>query len=334
MSNATAVAPERATKAPPRAKEVPSPALAQQVSSDLSPSLIVLSLRPEGSKFNGDRVERAQEAGFGWLQKVHLIGMSDPDTGGEIARHVVHGGHEAFGVLKEIQIHIDPETCAQVWRAGEQLMERLKKYAVLIGARVCDGLGQPLTEEALLAISNHIDAVMDRRRDEERLACTVKLPNGEQRQLSELSFAYEVVREAGSKKRTFRSVRFDVPSLHYYEGRELGIRMAGEVVDFYRRHRTQPLDILGILREAMALEGFEYDKESQSSVASGFLEVMATLIKVGALSLNPAWLDSQIKMQSAQHARWLADREKRKADFVTRMKSAREAKQLKVGKKA
>ena len=127
MSNATAVAPERATKATPRAKEAPSSAPAeQQISSDLSPSLIVLSLRPEGPKFNGDRVERAQEAGFGWLQKVHLIGMSDPDTGGEIARHVVHGGHEAFGALKEIQIHIDPETCARVWRAGEQLMERLK----------------------------------------------------------------------------------------------------------------------------------------------------------------------------------------------------------------
>ena len=73
---------------------------------------------------------------------------------------------------------------------------------------------------------------------------------------------------------------------------------------------------------------------NHEAVASGFLEVMATLIKVGALSLNPAWLDSQIKMQSAQHARWLADREKRKAAFVTRMKSAREAKQLKVGKKA
>ena len=332
MSNATAVAPERATKAPPRAKEAPAPAPAnQQVSSSLSPSLIVLSLRPEGSKFNGDRVQRAQEAGFDWLKKVHLIGMSDPDTGGEIARHVVHGGHEAFGVLKEIQIHIDPETCARAWRVGKLLMERLGKYAVLIGARVCDGLGQPLNDEAILAISNHIDAVMDRRLDEERLARTVTLPNGEQRELSELSFAYTVIREAGSKKRDYRSVRFDAPSLPYYQGRELGMRMAGEVVKFYGKHQTQHLDILGIMKEAMSQDGIHYDKATKANVASGFLEVLSTLIRVGAQYLNPMWLDEQIKLQGVHHERWLIDCEERKAEFVTRMKAAREAKRPKGG---
>lgn len=332
MSEVTTRPATRATKAPQRAEETHVPAQSdQQVNSGVSPSMIVLSLRPEGANFIGSRVERAQEAGFGWLRKVHLIGMSDPDTGGEIARHVVHSGHEAMGVLKEIQIHIDPETCALMWRAGAQLMEQLQKYAVLIGARICDGLGQPLSDEGMVAISNHIDAVISRRRDEDRAARIVTLPSGEKRLLSELSFAYEVIREAGSKKRVYRSVRFDVPSLHYYEGRALGIRLAGEVVDFYRKHSTQPLDILGILQDAIALNVFEYDKESQSSVASGFLEVMTTLIHVGALNLNPAWLDSQIKNQAVQHVSWLKNREERKADFVARMKAAREAKRLKGG---
>lgn len=327
MANSIADAPARATKAPPRAKEAPAPAPEeQQVSSGLSPSLIVLSLRPVGSKFNGNRIERAQEAGFGWLHKVHMIGMSDPDTGNEIARHVVHGGHEALGVLQEIQIHVDPESCAWMWKAGEELMARLKKYAILIGARVCDGVGQSLTEEAMLAIGEHIDSAMAKRRDADRLARTVTLPSGEQRELSELSFVYTVIREAGSKKKSYRRVRFDAPSLHYYEGQALGMQMAGEVVNYYRNHQTQHLDILSILREAMALSGCSYDKATQANVASGFIDVFRTLIQVGARQLNPAWLEHQIAQQSVHHARWLEDREKRKVEFVTRMKAARKAK--------
>lgn len=337
MTDCTVAAPKSATKAPARPKAAPShaPVATQQGEApppSTSPTLIVLSLRPTGAKFNGDRIERAQEAGFGWLKEVHLIGMRDLDTGGEIARHVVHSSHEAFGVLKEIQIHIDPESCALMWRAGEELMMRLKKYAVLIGARVCDGMGQPLSGEAMAAIGDHINEVMARRRDEDRLARTVTLPNGEQRLLSELSFAYKVIREAGSNKRTFRSVHFDVPSMHYYEGRELGMRMAAEVVDFYQKHQTAYLDILGILREAMNLQGSDYDKATPDNVASGFLDVFCALIRVGALHLNPAWLNEVTRNQHIYHEDWVVKREERKAEFVARMKAAREAKQLKGGK--
>lgn len=332
MTNATAVAPERATTPQTRAQTVPAPApTEQQVSAGLSQSLIVLSLRPEGSKFNGDRVERAQEAGFDWLKKVHLIGMSNPDTGGEIARHVVHGGHEACGALKEIQIQIDPENCAMAWKAGRLLMGRLKKYAVLIGAHVCDGLGQPLTDEAMLAISNHVDEVMDRRLREERLARTVTLPNGEQREMSELSFDYTVIREAGSKKKAYRRVRFVAPKLHYHEGRAIGMRMAGEVVNFFRKHQTQELDIQGILKDVYAIGQSDYCKATQGNVAAGFLEVLSTLIRVGAQHLNPLWLDEQIRLHGALHNEWMLAREERKTEFVSRMKAAREAKQLKRG---
>ncbi len=329
MANSIADAPARATKAPARAQEAPAPApAAQQIRSGMSESLIVLSLRPEGSKFNGDRIERAQEAGFGWLNKVHMIGMSDPDTGGEIARHVVHGGHEAFGLLKEIQIHIDPESCAWMWLAGKVLMDRLAKYAVLIGASVCDGMGQPLTDEAMLTISDHIDAVMERRRNEDQLARTVTLPNGEQRELSELSFAYEVTREAGSKKRTYRRVRFDVPSLHYYSGRAQGMRMASEVVDFFRAHRTAKLPLTEIIRQA--LERCEnrhgnMQKAEASNVVSGFMEVIETLIAVGSRQLNPAWLTAQINRNEELQVTWSEREAKRKAALAARLRAGREA---------
>jgi hypothetical protein len=207
-------------------------------------SLIVLSLRPEGAKFNGNRVERAQEAGFDWLKNVHLIGMSHPDTGEEIARHVVATNDEGFGRLKEIQVHIDPERCACMWRAGHYLMERLKKYAVLIGARICNSMGQPLNDEAIDAIGMHIDKVMEQRREADRKACIVTLPNGEVREVSELSFAYTVLREAGSKKKTYRQVHFNAPALHHFEGQTLGMQMAGEIVQFYLKHKEERLGII------------------------------------------------------------------------------------------
>ncbi len=293
-----------------------------------SPTVLVLSIRPEGEKFNGNRIERAKEAGFVWLKNTQLIGMSCPDTGEEIARHIVNCTDESFGQLKEVQIHIDPEHCAWMWRAGRYLMDRLNKYALLIGGRVCDGLGQPLNDEAKNSIAEHIDSVMARRRDADRKARTVTLPSGEQRELSELSFAYEVVREAGVKKKSYRKVNFDAPALHIYEGRALGKQMAGEIVQFYRKHRTQRLDLGGILREAVQIlgPGFgTYYKADAANVASGFLDVIETLIEVGARNLNPEWLKYQIEHSQSAHLDWTKDKEQRRAEFVERMRSGKKA---------
>ncbi len=293
-----------------------------------SSTMIALSIRPEGEKFNGNRIERAQEAGFAWLKNAQLVGMSCPDTGDEIARHIVNGTDESFGQLKEVQVHIDPEHCAWMWRAGRHLMDRLKKYAVLIGGRVCDGLGQPLNDEAIDTIAEHIDSVMARRRDADKKSRTVTLPSGEQRELSELSFAYEVVRAAGEKKKSYRKVHFDAPALHIYEGRALGKQMAGEIVQFYRKHKTQRLDLRGILREAVQSHGAgfgSYYKADVANVASGFLEVIETLIEVGARNLNPEWLKYHIEHSQSMHLEWCQDREKNKAEFVDRMRQGRKA---------
>lgn len=300
----------------------------QPAAEPTSASLIALTLRPEGAKFNGNRIERAQEAGFDWLKNTQLIGMVCPDTGDEIARHVVHNTDETFGRLKEIQVHINPETCAWAWRAGRNLMDRLNKYALLIGGRVCDGLGQPLSDEAIGAIAEHIDSVMAQRRNADRKARTVTLPSGEQRELSELSFAYEVVREAGEKKKSYRKVHFDAPALQIYEGRALGKQMAGEIVQFYRKHKTQRLDLGGILREAVQNlgPGFgSYYKADVANVASGFLDVIETLIEVGARNLNPEWLKYQIEHSQSAHIAWSNDKEQRRAEFVERMRNGKKA---------
>lgn len=335
MSNDATLAPARKISSNQAVqKSEPAQHGQQPATAPSSLSTIVLSLRPNGAKFNGNRIERAQEAGFSWLKNTNLIGFSHPDTGDEIARHVVNNSDETFGRLKEIQVHIDPEQRAWMWRAGSFLMERLRKYAVLIGAHICDGLGKQLDDEAVDAIVKHIDEVMTKRRDADRLARTVTLPTGERRELSELSFAYTVVREAGSEKYAHRQVYFDAPALHYYEGRARGMQMAGEIVQFYRRHKEDRLRLDRMLREVIQSSptGFgDYDKPDMANVASGFIEVIETLIEVGARHLNPAWLEQKIQQSQQAHAEWGVARDKRKADFLERMRLGREAKRKAAG---
>lgn len=303
---------------------------AQNLTASHVSTLIVLSLRPDGAKFNGNRITRAQEAGFGWLKDdAAFIGYASADTGREIARFVTNKSDEAFGQLREIQLHIDPAVCEWQWNAGAALMGKLQHYAVLIGAHLCDGMGRPMDASELGGIASHIDRVMGLRRIAERRARMVTLPNGEQREMSELSFSYGVVREAGSKKKTWRTVHFDAPALHYYEGRALGMQMAGEVVQFYRKHKTEKLRLDAILREALQRcnGGFgNYDDSTQANVAAGFLDVLTTLVELGARQLNPKWLENQIAQNQREHLTWCQQRDERKAEFVERMRQARAAK--------
>lgn len=89
--NATAAAPVRATKDPTRPKATtPTPTITEATPPAEIGSLIVLTLRPTGDKFNGNHIERADEAGFDWIPKAAAyMGFISPDTSEEIARLVV-----------------------------------------------------------------------------------------------------------------------------------------------------------------------------------------------------------------------------------------------------
>jgi len=338
MSEVTTRPATGATKTPARAKDTaaapaPSPAEAAPpagAAGDVdSSSLIVLTLRPNGVKFNGNRIERAGEAGFAWIPKdASFMGFLSPDTGEEIARLVVNNADEASGRLKEIQVHINPATCAYHWRAGEALLKMVKRYAILVGAYVADGMGRALRDEELQAIFDHIDAVMVQRRDADRAARTVTLPNGERRELSELSFVYDVLREAGERKKCYRPVYFDAPPQHYHQGRAKGMEMAGEIVAFYLRHKQERLRLDHILREALQAPGDwfgDYQKADVNNVTAGFIDVISTLIELGARSLNPRWLQQRIEQEKARHGLWLEDREADRAKLVEQLRRGREA---------
>lgn len=343
MSDFTVAAPARATKTPAlpaKRTQNPKPAphrrcAAPEVgetterAADLS-SLIVLTLRPNGQKFNGNRIERAQEAGFDKLENVGAIGYKCCDTGREIARFIVDNMDEALGKLREIKFRLDLTNCVFEYGLGKSLIKKLSNYAILIGGHICDGLGTQLGDEELSAIADHINAVTKARRAAERKARVVTLPTGEKRELSELSFVYDVLREAGSRKASYRGVYFDAPALNYYEGRALGMQMAGEVVQFFRNHKTEKLRLDCILRELFEKSESNYgvfDKADVANVGNAFMEVISELIEIGARKFNQKWLDLQIAKAKLDHEEFMQDREARKAEFVARMKAARQAKQ-------
>lgn len=339
MSEVTTRPATRATKAPARASKGPQnhkPALpTQRMNEPAEPapavsSLIVLTLRPNGKKFNGNRIERAQEAGFDLLENVNAIGHKCHDTGREIARFIVNGMDEAMGELREIQFHIDLANCAIEYGLGKSLIKKLSNYSILIGGHIADGMGAQLDDEALSAIAAHIDAVMNARIAAERQARMVTLPTGEKREISELSFAYSVCREAGTKKTSYRGVYFDAPALHFHEGRARGMQMAGEIVQFFRNHKSKKLRLDCILREVAERSGNSYgsvDKTDVANVGFGFMEVIAVLIEIGARNLNQKWLDTLIANEKLRHEEFILAEAARKTEFVARMKAARQAKQ-------
>ena len=293
-----------------------------------SATMIVLALRPNGAKFNGNRIERAQEAGFEMLREHPWMGYASPDTGRAIAFHQVDTCAEAFGKLTEICVYIDPVACEFQWRAGSELMARLEHYCVLIGAHICDGTGRRLDPEEIDAIRKHIDQTMEQRDEARRAERTVTLESGEVRELSELSFQYTVKREAGSRKSSWRTVSFDVPAMHYYEGKAHGIELAAEISKFYKNHKQTRLQLTDILREALAPMESRYgdmERAQRANVVAGFMSVIETMIQLGAARLNPEWVTYQIEQCRENHERWTVHNASRKAQLVERLRNGREA---------
>ncbi|WP_295851038.1 hypothetical protein [uncultured Xylophilus sp.] len=323
-----AVGATQAAPVPGKASEEPNPRRAQQAVS-VSPSLIVLTIRPDGLKFNGNRIERAQEAGFGFLRRSGHIGFADPDTGKEIARHVVNNNDEAFGTLREIQVHVDPEHCEPLHRCGTELFAMLQKYCTLIGGHLCDGTGNALAHDACREIAEHIDAVSFRRRKERLKARVVRMPSGEIRETDELSFSYTVVREAGKRRQSRRYVYFDAPALPFYEGRARGYEMAKELVAFYQAHSLERPYLDRILREAIEKSERhpygDFYRTDVSNVAAGFLHFIEEMVALGCRHVNPAWLNHKISSNRALHAENAVAAAKEKAEIVARLRAGREA---------
>lgn len=297
-----------------------------------SPSLIVLMLRPQGQRFNGNVSERAEEAGFEYIQHNRLC-FAHHDTGKEIARLV--GARSKFLDGKppaEIQVHIDPETCAVLLEAGERLFSRLEKYAILIGGHLCDGLGNRLGKGEKKALQDHIDAVMKRRAKLDQKARTVTLPNGERRELSDLFFSFTVRREAGSTKRVSRKVYFDVEPMEAWEGAAHAGRMVQAIVQGFKDHKIHHPNIRMMIVEAVRkMEAgqsyLNFRERTVANVTVEFLEIIEVLVKIGASNLNPKWLQDRIDQNVHLQECVKRNRAQRKREVVEQLRKGREAAQ-------
>ncbi|KRC30660.1 hypothetical protein [Acidovorax sp. Root217] len=295
-----------------------------------SPSLIVLTLRPSGQKFNGNVSERAEEAGFKYIQPTTL-GYAHHDTGKEIARLV--GARSKFldgRPPEEIQVHIDPETCAIHPYAGADLFAMLERYAVLINGTLCDGLSKYLIPSERKALQEHIDTVMARRAKVDRLARTITMPDGERRELSDMFFSFTVRREAGSTKRVDRKVYFDVAPMEAWEGAAHAGRMVQAIVQGFKNHKVHHPNIRMMILEAVRkMEAgqsyLNFNAPSVANVTVEFLEIIEVLVKIGADNLNPKWLQNRIDQNVHLQECVKRNRAKTKLEQVENMRKGREA---------
>lgn len=314
-----------ATKSPAK-ESTPGAGTATATAKPISLSTITLYLRPKGEGFHERPHSRTFEAGFDCLSSGGA-GLASRDTGETIAT-LNPDGNGLSRPIREFKLSIDPEACAIEFKAGTRLLRIFRDCAVLIGAQACDGFGKHLSTEDLDALANHIDAVISRRRDEAWEARKFKLPSGEVRRAGELSFQYVVLKEAGSRKRVYRSVDFDCAPAPYYEGYIRGLEMAEEFIAYHRKHKQSRIEIAQVLEAAIDAgnEKTHQDAASKRGHARGFLMVMETLLRVGTGNINPKWLEAQKEQAVANQKAVEKYDQIQKAEFVARMRTAREAK--------
>lgn len=310
----------------PANKSAPARGNAPAAAEQTSLSTITLFLRPKGERFHERPHSRTFEAGFESLSSGGG-GLASRDTGETIAT-LQPDGNGLNRPIREFKLTIDPEACAIEYKAGTRLLRLFRDCSVLIGAHICDGFGKPLSDENLDAIASHIDQVISRRRDEAWEARKFKLPSGEVRRAGELSFQYMVLKEAGSRKSVYRSVDFDCTPMPYYQGYIRGLEMAEEFIAYHRKHKEAHIQIGRILEAAIEAgnEKFPREGDSKRGQARGFLMVMETLLRVGTGNINPKWIELQKEQAVASHEAVEKYDQRKKAEFVARMRAGREAK--------
>lgn len=342
--DATASAPARANGAEVRPADNPesifhkasgAPAPKPEL-VPLSPTRIELFIRPAfGESFGAPFCHHHEAVGIRnpriapgrWLG---VYAVCDGDTD-ELIAHFEPNGDWNWRGLKEVRVTIDPETCATSWAAAQQFVRTLRDFTQAMGGAVLDGLGAPVSDEALKGLEEHIHATVRRRMDEDEKARTVSVDRYTVRTSRALSYQFTLkTRKPDSRHSDWTHVYFDAPSLPYYAGTAAGFRMAKEMVEYLRQHKTSEADLEYTIREAARMAAAKpypgFDGRHPEHAAHAFLRCIATLAKVGASHLNMKWLDLMISDYDAQEAKYGPERDAKKAAVAKRLNAARAAK--------
>jgi len=152
----------------------------------------------------------------------------------------------------------------------------------------------------------------------------VRHADGRRTQRGELSFfIIELNRLGAWKSKNF----FDVPAEEYCAGLVTGYRCAAELLAALECTDGPPIDVTRVIEDAVHAGNDPACKPGRRGASAAFVEIMVEAVKFMAKhSNNGLWLERRIERAEKQ-SDYFAERDARhRAEFSTRMKSARQAK--------
>ncbi len=245
------------------------------------------------------------------------------DTRDAIAEFTPIKGQQ-FGIFTEVRVSLDPATCAPILSAASQFGRAVARFVEGMDGVLQDAAGNQVTADQLAAIQDQIWEAIDRRRTEAEAAATTQIGPHTQRIAGALPYQHWIVTTNG-RRSTKRPVYFDTPALPHFAGAVEGCRMARQMVEYLKTHRTTDASFCQTVIAAAAIVTREAEAtgDGQRHAAQAFLDCITAMFKSAAALHSVASIDEQIERFEQADARERPAREAKRAAFVERMRDAR-----------
>jgi hypothetical protein len=227
--------------------------------------------------------------------------------------------------VSEFQVVMTLDRCSDAWGTFDRVVEAAQKMADNLGAACLNADGEALAGERLLQEKARVDRVLEARRASRN--AHFDLPDGTRATHGLTSFHVERRTRRG---KWFSTDYFDVPPLEYYAGQIHGYRCMLELLDALR-DRTSGQDshcqVERMIEAAARTADADFSSPSKGNVASGFIDILARAVFFFAQHANYRGSIEQLISSSEKTKVFFDEREaKERAEFVERMRKAREAK--------
>jgi hypothetical protein len=301
---------------------------------EMSDSMIVIQIRTNTRDFIQFQTIHAPTAGFKRAPHDQGLALLSKDTGEPIALINANRFLHEIGELVHVEVRTDPAKAPMEYQAGTRLMDACARLAKETGGALFDSRGKPLSEAEQAAIALHIDTVMSERQSMEFRQIKEageKLPNGNRlTREDDISFITTIRTNRGKYLSTNY---FDAPIEPYFEGKITGYRMAHEVLSFIAAHKVKHFPLQHVMEAVYSITAKDvpntvrFNTPGVSGAADAFAHAMEEMIRyAGRHCDHLRWLSSMVEYEQQNNARYDELRLSQKAEFVERMKEAREKK--------
>jgi hypothetical protein len=232
----------------------------------------------------------------------------------------------ADDVGSEFHVVMDLDSCCCNWcDTFDHVLQAAQQMAAALGADILDATGEPFTDQSTAQEKARVEAVLAERTKAREIIRV--LPDGTRVKQGLISCHSERQTKRG---RYLGEDRFDVPALGYYPGAIHGYRLMLELLDTLRAHTswdTNHRDVKEMLKAAVSSGKRDFDAPSKGNVADSVIDIAAYALSFFANHSNyMGFIERQIQQEERSCA-WMEEAERReKAEFVARMREARELK--------